>query len=340
MQAEKSSYIVNIIENTLNNMDERLVGHGKRVAYYVYKILKKQNVYTKKQIRDICLMAFIHDIGAYKTEEIHNLVAFETGDVWEHSIYGYLFTKHFSPLKHLAPVLLFHHADLKELEYMHLSYREITQIIFIADRIDVLSLSEIADWDTFIDSFYNLGGTVFDTALIDLFFRGEGAIAQEDLKLNYPPDFIETLYSNDFTPDEVTAYMRMIILTVEIGSPQTISGSFAIIKMCEIITDTTGFAEKFCELYSEKSYDEPLTKENVMSIMCEMKENGVIDSKFTDLVTECYDVLETGIDAATSTLDAVYKRVWEEYDLLHSMVYGFKNGLGDHEPYTKKPLAL
>jgi len=434
MQLKKSSYIVNIIENTLNHMDGRLVGHGKRVSYYVYKVLKKQNIYTEKQIRDICVMAFIHDIGAYKTEEIHNLVAFETGEVWEHSIYGYLFAKHFSPLKHLAPVLLFHHAKLKELEYLHPSYRDIAQIIFIADRIDVLSLYEIESWDSFVNSFYEQSGTTFDVNIIDLFFRGEGAIVQEDLKLNYPEEFIQILYNSEFTPEEVAAYINMVVLSIEFRSPQTMNHTFALIKVCEIIADRvglTGFeleelrtgalfhdvgkvgiplkilestgrlseedfeimkshititkeilesyvrdevlsiatnhhekldgsgydsglqgdeipfrerivavADIFCALCSKRSYKEPLPKEKVLSIMFEMKEKGAIDSRLTDLVAECYGELEAGVDEVTNMLADVYAILWEEYDLLYSMVNVFKKGLGDNELYTKEPLAF
>jgi len=340
MQAERSSHIVNVIENTLDYLDERLVGHSKRVAYYVYKILKKQNIYTEKQIRDICITAFIHDIGAYKTEEIHNLVVFETGEVWEHSIYGYLFTKHFSPLKHMAPILLFHHASLKELEYLHPSYREIAQIIFIADRIDVLSLSDIENWEAFVDSFYKLSETMFERSLIDLFFRGDGAIVQEDLNMNYPEEFIKILYNSEFTPEEVAAYINMVILTVEIGNPQTINDPFAIIKMFEMITNKAGFTEKFREIYSKKSDKEPLSKEKVLSVMSELKEKKAIDPNITELVAACYDELETGVDTVTNMLTDVYAKLWEEYDLLYSMVGDFKKGIGEGELYTKEPLVF
>ncbi|MCL2226775.1 MAG: HD domain-containing protein [Oscillospiraceae bacterium] len=434
MRLKKSSYIVNIIQNTLNHMDGRLVDHGKRVSYLVYKVLKRQNKYTQEHMRDICILALIHDIGAYKTEEVHNMVAFETGAVWEHSAYGYLFAKHFSPLKYISPVLLFHHAALKDLEYLHPSYHEIAQIIFIADRIDVLALSGIENWDAFVDSFDKLCGTLFSAHLVDLFFRGEGCITQDDLKFDYSPEFIDILYNSDFSAEGVDAYLNMVVLSIEFRSPQTMNHTFALIKTCEILgrkagldegeieslqtgallhdvgkvgvplhilessdrlsdeefeimkshisitknilgsyldesvlsiaanhhekLDGSGYvsglkgdeiqlcerivsvADIFCALSTKRSYKEPLPKEKVLSIMSEMKDAGYIDPALTKLTEECYEELETSIAEITEKLAETYVALWEEYDLLLSMVDTFKQGLGSNEMYIKEPLAM
>ncbi|MDR0464365.1 MAG: hypothetical protein LBG94_04510, partial [Treponema sp.] len=99
MQLLKNEKIIDIMEKTLNHMDPRLVNHGKRVAYLVFKILEGQHKYDDKQLRDICILTMLHDIGAYKTEEIDKMIIFETANVLEHSAYGYLFLKYFSPLK-------------------------------------------------------------------------------------------------------------------------------------------------------------------------------------------------------------------------------------------------
>ena len=45
------------MEKTLNYMDPRLVDHGKRVAYLMFKVLKPQYSFDKKQLRDICILA-------------------------------------------------------------------------------------------------------------------------------------------------------------------------------------------------------------------------------------------------------------------------------------------
>ncbi len=86
-------------------MDPRLVDHGKRVAYLVSRMLDIDGTFTEKEKQDICFLALLHDVGAYKTEEINEMAKFETQDIWEHSIYGYLFLYHFSPLKDWAQAI-------------------------------------------------------------------------------------------------------------------------------------------------------------------------------------------------------------------------------------------
>ena len=85
--------ILGIMRRSCNYVDPRLMNHGYRTSYLVSKILKKTGKYSAVQMRDICILAMLHDIGAYKTEEISRMLEFETENVWEHSNYGYLFIK-------------------------------------------------------------------------------------------------------------------------------------------------------------------------------------------------------------------------------------------------------
>ncbi|MCD8139118.1 MAG: hypothetical protein LUE17_04965 [Planctomycetaceae bacterium] len=134
-----SRNVVNIINNTLNLVDPRLINHGGRVAGHVYQVLRARGGMDDKTIRDICLLAVLHDIGAYKTEEIDRMVEFETEEVWSHSIYGFLFLKYLSPLTHLTPALFFHHASVPQLRHCHPEYHQLAQIIHIADRLDIMT---------------------------------------------------------------------------------------------------------------------------------------------------------------------------------------------------------
>ena len=97
--------ISGLIQRTLNYVDTRLVDHGARVAWLVYHMLQEQGKYTLKEQQEICFAALIHDIGAYKTEEIDRMIQFETEEVWEHSVYGYLFLKYLTPLAEWADVV-------------------------------------------------------------------------------------------------------------------------------------------------------------------------------------------------------------------------------------------
>ena len=73
-----------------------------------YRMLEAQNSHEQKYLQDVFMLAMLHDIGAYKTEKIDQMFIFETKNIWQHAIYGYLFIKNFSPLDKLAPAILYH----------------------------------------------------------------------------------------------------------------------------------------------------------------------------------------------------------------------------------------
>ena len=68
------------------------------------------------------------------------MVEFESNDVFEHSLYGYLFLKHFTPLSEYAEVLLYHHAYNIIYQTIDFKYKNYANLIHLADRIDVAAI--------------------------------------------------------------------------------------------------------------------------------------------------------------------------------------------------------
>lgn len=136
-----SHNIISIICKTLNCVDNRLINHGERVAYIVLKMLRQQNKLEEKEIQEICVLSLLHDIGAYKTNEIDKLVEFETSDVWEHAVYGSLFLKSFSPLAHLSDAILYHHLPYNKAYKINAEHMDIAMMISLADRLDIYTQS-------------------------------------------------------------------------------------------------------------------------------------------------------------------------------------------------------
>ncbi len=127
---------------SLNCVDPRLVDHGLRVATLLDAMLDVDGSLDEVDRRAAYFLALMHDIGAYRTEEIDRLVEFETDDVWEHSFYGYLFFKELSPLASYAEVVLYHHManDAFTDQDEHIWF--LSQAMQVADRIDVLLLDD------------------------------------------------------------------------------------------------------------------------------------------------------------------------------------------------------
>ena len=132
--------LINIARRAFNLVDPRLIGHGARVSYLVFQMLKEDGTYTPSEMRNLLILAALHDIGAYKTEEIDRMVEFETKEVWNHSIYGYLFFHYFTPFEYWDSVVLYHHMPwnrLRKQKDVPERVREAAQILNLADRADI-----------------------------------------------------------------------------------------------------------------------------------------------------------------------------------------------------------
>ncbi len=144
------------------------------MAYIISRMLQDTGQYSKQELRDICFLAQLHDIGAYKTEEISRMLQFETDDIWDHSFYGYLFIRYFSPLKELAPAVLLHHITWNFLEQgdePSTKLKDLSQILHVADRIDVSMSLEKRSWEETLQLIIQGANNVFAPHIVDLAAR-------------------------------------------------------------------------------------------------------------------------------------------------------------------------
>lgn len=224
-----------LICRTLNQVDPRLVDHGERVARTVSRMLTVQGRYGKKERQEICLLALLHDIGAYKTEEIDQMVRFESQDVWEHSIYGCLFLEQLSPLKRWAKAVLFHHANVRLLGGLEPECREIAQMLNIADRADIFMVDEGAGRASVRALLEGPYAQRFDPSVVSLFLR---ALEAEDL-----PE--ETAFALDLSDAQREAYLRMIIYAIDFRSPHTVTHTITTTRISVEIARYLGLADEW-----------------------------------------------------------------------------------------------
>lgn len=223
MPITSSGSVASIVRRTLNFVDMRLVNHGERVAYLVMRMMGVEGGYDAQTIRNIFLAACFHDIGAYKTEEIDRMVQFETGNVWEHSVYGYLFVKYLTPLADYAPVILLHHTDFQKLQTIEAPLKRFAQMVNLADRIDVYLQAEKREG---LSGFLQDQREVkFDPALVDLFWETEKQChVLEALSSGaYLADTMAMLNGSLFTEDEIMAYLKMLVYVIDFRSRHTVT---------------------------------------------------------------------------------------------------------------------
>lgn len=128
--------IIMAVSNALSKIDKRVVDHGNRVAFIACELCDEGNL--NMDMKSLFLTSIFHDIGAYKTDEIDHMIEYETKDVWNHSVYGYLFFKYMTPLKDYADVLLYHHASWNEMQNKNIEYGDYAALLHLADRIDIV----------------------------------------------------------------------------------------------------------------------------------------------------------------------------------------------------------
>ena len=114
----------------------KLLDHGRRVGYLVAKMLETKGL-SEKEILEGYLLGLLHDIGAYKTEEINKLIEFETKNVCEHSIYGYLILELAEIMEEKADVILYHHTPWEKIKELSDDKKELANLIFLADRVEI-----------------------------------------------------------------------------------------------------------------------------------------------------------------------------------------------------------
>jgi HD-GYP domain-containing protein (c-di-GMP phosphodiesterase class II) len=210
--------IIPFIERILDHVGPRLINHGKRVAYFVYKAFENSG-FSQKELQDAAMLGLLHDIGAYKTEEIDKILQLEYHNTWNHSIYGYLLFKYFSTLKDLAPVILFHHADYSALNGTGLSNRDIclTQMIGLCDRAEVFSRVS-KDIKPFKQYLEDVRGKKFCGEVIDLFNQSNPSFEDLDERIARDERFYSN-FSNAAMSDAVAdGYVNMLIGAIDYRS--------------------------------------------------------------------------------------------------------------------------
>jgi HD-GYP domain-containing protein (c-di-GMP phosphodiesterase class II) len=210
-------------------------------------VLESRREFDRKELRDICILAMLHDIGAYKTEEIDKMVVFETTDVWNHSIYGYLFLHYFSPIKELAEVILFHHAECDELGYLdNPEHQVLSQLISLCDRADVFILHKgsAGDFRNYIEKNRD---KKFRGDIIDMFL--ESGINIDNILDGIDSDeaFRQLLYDTPMTDEAVNQYMKMIVLMIDFRSRYTVIHTIVTTCVAKFLARLLGVGENEIE---------------------------------------------------------------------------------------------
>lgn len=245
MEYIKSKDIFILIRDTLKLIHPRLMDHGSKVAYMVYKMLEEKGGYEEFELADIVMVATLHDIGAYKTEAgtINDMLRYESRDSRAHTIYGYLFFKYLSPLEELAKVIMYHHTDYEQLKNVDYVYKDLAAYISIAEKMDIYFSAMGSQFN--MQMFHKQAGTKLSDEGLDLFYQ---VAKKHDIfeklrtgeykeELDYIIDFM--LFSNE----DKKKLLEMLMYCTGFRSETSVVDSITTVSICDELANRTRMAE-------------------------------------------------------------------------------------------------
>lgn len=224
-----------LICDTLKLMDESLIKHGTRVSYIMSKMLECKGGYEKFEIADFMLLGVLHDIGAYKTDDVRKQLTYEAKNPVPHSIYGYLFLKYLSPLEEQSKMILYHHVDTDKLQDVDYKYKPETEILKVAEIMDIWHTAFGEKFDYHMIERYI--GTKFDERACELLYQ---AVEQYDIfnKLtdnSYYNEFEESVEYVLLSDEEKEKYLRMLMYTTGLKKESMVADTIETIYVCKEI---------------------------------------------------------------------------------------------------------
>lgn len=225
--------IIDIVTRSMNYIDSRLVDHGKRVALIMAEMLWDQ---PAAMVSRLCAAALIHDMGAYRTEELNRIVRFETEEVWEHSVYGYLFMREVTPFRDLAKVVLYHHAERSRLEREDKQIRFYAQVMCVADRADCFFTFENKADEILMQRLDC--PEKFDPAVVARLKKANERCRLREYTRNVSVDAM--IRRIRMTEEEAVDYLKMAVFTIDFRSRFTVNHTIAVAGIARRLAELKG----------------------------------------------------------------------------------------------------
>lgn len=254
MQYIHSKDIFLLIRDTLKLYDRRLMIHGSRAAYYVYKMLQYKGGYKDYRLADIVFLVAFHDIGAYRTERMDEILKFETNNYHAHSLYGYLFLKGLSHIGEETKTILYHHWDEAQLVKINFEHKELAASIHIAEAIDIYRESLGEKFHMAI--FQKHLGSKYSSEQYRLFMDAEQEYGLFG-KINsgeYKKELDELTDNFILQNHEKEKLMRFLMFTLALKSEQAVEDGAAILALCEKLGMEMGLVREELELLRYACY--------------------------------------------------------------------------------------
>lgn len=244
MQQLANKETVLLLRQTVKCIDRLLMDHGSRTAYILYKMLQTDGSYEPYEIADYVVLAMLHDIGAYGTEEPGDMLRCESRSYMPHSVYGYVMLRGLSPFKEQAEMILYHHMNCDKYHKMKYEDKKIAACLFLADRVDIYQLALGISFD--MQSLRQYEGVRYTKEALNLLEKAEeqtGLLKKLQDK-SYENELNEILDSLVITNEDEEAYIEMILFCMGFKGRRFGEEASMCRKICDMIAQKMYLTQK------------------------------------------------------------------------------------------------
>ena len=236
MKLVHSKDIFYITRDVLKCLDPKIVNHGTRTSYILYRMLQCSEKYEMYELAEYAMIATLHDIGAFKTDLDADQLHYETKEYMPHSVYGYLFFLYLTPFKDRAKIILYHHTDYNKVPKTGYEFNEIIHCLNVAEKMDIYSNILGSKFDYMM--FNKQAGTKFSPRALDLLYQAVrkydifNKLASGEYKQELNELFDEYLI---FTNEEKHDWLLGLMYCVGFRSEYTMLDMVTCVCICEQI---------------------------------------------------------------------------------------------------------
>jgi HD-GYP domain-containing protein (c-di-GMP phosphodiesterase class II) len=262
-----TSYHINLHEAIYSLSDALdLVGvthihHGKRVAYMAAEFGKNLQ-WPQARLDDLFQAAILHDSGVSKTTVHARLAQFQWEQEDEHCQIGAALLASCPMLRHLAPVVRYHHTHWTELKDLQLpaEVKLAANCIYLADRTDMLALRyQIDDKDILLGkeeirrTIADRRGDWFCPELVDAFIEVSHSEAfwfslEADRVNGYVATWLAETQQASMSFAELRSLVQIFSSIVDAKSSYTREHSDGVAALARHLGTLFGLPEKTCEM--------------------------------------------------------------------------------------------
>ncbi len=222
-----------LTKNVLTLMNSGIMEHGTRTAYVLYKMLQEKGGYEKFELAELSMIATLHDIGAYRTDDVDNMLFFEMKEYMPHSVYGYLFLKYLSPMEEQSRMLMYHHVDYSQVVKLNFPFKEETTYLALAEKVDIYRQTLGPTFDMGVITKHV--GTKYSAEAVEYFQKAEEnyKVLQKLNDGSYITELDEAMNYLIFTNEEKRRFMEMLMYSIGLRSTQKVIDNVTTLCVCE-----------------------------------------------------------------------------------------------------------